>query len=74
MDLYTLLRQFADSWALLVLFLFFIGVLFWAFRPGSRRVHQDIAESIFRHEKKPAETGGERTPDRAETARHEEAR
>lgn len=54
MDSYSLLRQFADSWVLLVLFLVFVGVLIWAFRPGSRRTHQDIAESIFRNDKKPA--------------------
>lgn len=54
MDLYTLTRQFADSWGLLALFLVFIGVVFWAFRPGSRRVHEDIANIPFRHEDRPA--------------------
>lgn len=54
MELYTALRQFADSWALLALFLFFIGVVVWAFRPGSARVHRDIANIPFRHEKMPA--------------------
>ena len=28
MEEYTLLRQFADSWMLLVLFLFFVGIFF----------------------------------------------
>ncbi len=55
MDTYSLLREFADSWALLVLFLFFIGVVIWAFRPGSRAVHKDIANIPFRHEDKPAQ-------------------
>lgn len=54
MDLYTIARQFADSWALLALFLVFIGVVLWAFRPGSRRVHDDIANIPFRHDDKPA--------------------
>jgi cytochrome c oxidase cbb3-type subunit 4 len=54
MDLYTITRQFADSWALLALFLVFLGVVLWAFRPGSRRVHNDIANIPFRHEDKPA--------------------
>ena len=54
MDTYSLLRQFADSWALLALFVFFIGVVIWAFRPGSRRVHQDTADIPFRHEDAPA--------------------
>jgi cytochrome c oxidase cbb3-type subunit IV len=54
MDTYSLMREFADSWALLALFVFFIGVWAWAFRPGSRAVHDDIAQSIFRHDLKPA--------------------
>jgi len=53
MDTYSLLREFADSWMLLFLFLFFIGIVFWAFRPGSRDAHKDSADIPFRHEKKP---------------------
>lgn len=58
MELYSLLRQFADSWALLFLTLVFLGVILWAWRPGSRAVHDDVANSIFRNEKKPAVDGG----------------
>lgn len=54
MDTYTFLRGFADSWFLLLMTLFFIGVVVWAFRPGSRRVHEDAAEMIFRNDDKPA--------------------
>jgi cytochrome c oxidase cbb3-type subunit 4 len=54
METYSFLRQFADSWALLSLFLIFLGVVFWAFRPGSRKVHDEVANSIFRNDKKPA--------------------
>ncbi len=54
MDTYGLLRAFADSWALLLLFLFFVGVFLWAWRPGSRPVHDAIANSIFRHDRQPA--------------------
>ena len=39
-DTYSILREFADSWALLALTAFFTGVVLWAFRPGSR---SDIA-------------------------------
>lgn len=53
MDTYSALRQFADSWALLGLFLFFLGAVIWAFRPGSRRLHRDASESIFRNESRP---------------------
>ncbi len=54
MDMYSLMREFADSWALLALFVVFLGVVLWAYRPGSRAVHDDIAQSIFRHDLKPA--------------------
>lgn len=54
MELYTLMRQFADSWALLVLFGVFVFVIIWVYRPGSRKVQNDIANSIFRNEDKPA--------------------
>lgn len=54
MDFYSLLREFADSWVLLMMALFFLGTIFWAFRPGSRKLHQDIAQSIFDHDEKPA--------------------
>ena len=54
METYSLLREFADSWALLSLFAVFLGVIVWVWRPGSRRVHDDAANSIFRNDKKPA--------------------
>jgi len=54
MELYTLLREFADSWMLLFLTAVFLVVVYWAFRPGSRAMHQDTAASIFRNEDKPA--------------------
>ena len=58
METYTMLRQFADSWAVLALLLFFLGVVVWAFRPGSRKVHEDIANIPFRYEDKPAGDDG----------------
>lgn len=54
MEEYTFLRQFADSWMLLLLFAFFIGVVVWAFRPGSTKIYKDTANIPFRHEDKPA--------------------
>jgi len=53
MDSYSLMREFADSWAMLMIFGVFVFVVIWAFRPGSRAMHDDIANSIFRHDKKP---------------------
>lgn len=54
METYSLLRQFADSWALLALTLVFLGVILWAWRPGSSALHDDAAKSIFRNDTKPA--------------------
>ncbi|MBL4928883.1 cbb3-type cytochrome c oxidase subunit 3 [Fuscibacter oryzae] len=62
MELYSLLREFADSWALLLLTLIFVGVFLWVFRPGSRAIHDDIANSIFRNEKQPAAEGADQAP------------
>lgn len=54
METYSLLRQFADSWMLLALTLFFLGTVVWAFRPGSAKAHRDSAEIPFRNEDAPA--------------------
>lgn len=53
---YNILREIADSWVLLALFVFFIGVIFFAFRPGSRKLHNDAANVPFRHEDSPADS------------------
>ena len=54
MDTYSVLREFADSWMLLFLFTFFVGVVLFAFRPGSNAAHKDIANIPFRYDQKPA--------------------
>ena len=53
METYSFLRELADSWALLALTLFYLGVFVWAFRPGSRAVHEEIADIPFRNEDAP---------------------
>jgi len=53
MDTYSLLREFADSWFLLAMFLFFLGVIAFAFRPGSRRIHEETSQIPFRNEDSP---------------------
>jgi cytochrome c oxidase cbb3-type subunit IV len=55
MDKYSLLREFADSWALLALVVFFVGVVLFAFRPGSRKMHDDIAMIPLRNDGRPLE-------------------
>ena len=54
METYSLLRQFADSWMLLAMTLFFLGVIVWAFRPGSTAEYRDTADIPFRDETNPA--------------------
>ncbi|WP_166416815.1 cbb3-type cytochrome c oxidase subunit 3 [Cochlodiniinecator piscidefendens] len=54
MDTYSFMREFADSWGLLFLFCFFLGVIVWAFRPGSTKTYTDTADIPFRHENEPA--------------------
>jgi cytochrome c oxidase cbb3-type subunit IV len=54
MDIYTFLRELADSWVLVALFSFFGAAVLWAFRPGSRDVHRDTSNIPFRHEDRPA--------------------
>ena len=53
MDTYSFLRQLADSWVLLAMTVFYIGAIVWAFRPGSKSVHEDIANIPLRNEQKP---------------------
>jgi len=53
METYTILRAFADSWMLLALFAFFIGVVIWVMRPGARDAYRDVADIPFRNEDAP---------------------
>ena len=57
METYSLLREFADSWMLLFLFAFFVGVVIWVFRPGSTKTYEDPSGIPFRHEDNPARKG-----------------
>lgn len=41
---YSAFRQFADSWGLLYLFLLFIGVIVFTFRPGSKKLANRVSQ------------------------------
>lgn len=56
-DTYTLMRVFAATGGLLFMFLAFVGVVLFVFRPGSRKIHRDSANIPFRHDDKPARSG-----------------
>ncbi len=50
METYTAMRQFADSWALLAMTLFFIGVVLFVFRPGARKSAEQAAQIPLKEE------------------------
>lgn len=50
METYSFLRELADSWVLLLMTAFFIGAILWAFRPGSRAIHEETANIPFRND------------------------
>lgn len=51
---YDLLREFADSWGLLMMIVLFVGVILFTYRPGSARLHKEMAYLPLRHESAPS--------------------
>jgi len=47
---YSTFRQFADSWGLLYLFVLFIAVILFTFRPGSKKTAEEVAQIPFRED------------------------
>lgn len=47
---YTILRELADSWGLVLMFLFFMGAMAWALRPNAQQVHDDAASIPFKED------------------------
>ncbi len=47
MDTYSIFREFADSWGLLGMFLFFISAVLMLFRPSAKALHKDAANIPF---------------------------
>ncbi len=44
MEIYTMMRQFADSWGLVAMALFFICAVLFVFRPGAKALADDAAQ------------------------------
>ena len=59
MSAYGILREFADSWGLLALVLIFLGVVLFTFRPGSGKIHADMAKLPLRNEDAPGAEGAD---------------
>ena len=70
MDTYSFLRELADSWVLLAMVIFYVGAIVWAFRPGSKCVHADIADIPFRNETLPDDTDEPRAARGSKTAQN----
>jgi cytochrome c oxidase cbb3-type subunit IV len=51
METYTAMRQFADSWGLLAMMMFFVGAVGFAFlRPQSRDAARNAADIPFKED------------------------
>ncbi len=48
---YESLRQMADSWGLLYLFVVFVIVVIYTFRPGTKKHYEDVANIPMREDK-----------------------
>ena len=68
-DTYTVLQVIARSWGAMFMLLFFLGVIVFTLRPGSRKIHRDTANIPFRHDDRPA-----RDTQQAQTSQTKEAR
>ncbi len=44
MEIYTAMRHFADSWGLLAMALFFLGVFVFTLRPGAKALADEAAQ------------------------------
>lgn len=53
MEVYTAMRQFADSWGLLGMFLFFAIAVIWTLRPGSKTGAEEAAQIPLADDREP---------------------
>ncbi|MBP1882248.1 cytochrome c oxidase cbb3-type subunit 4 [Ensifer mexicanus] len=50
METYTFMRHFADSWGLVAMMVFFLGVVAFVFRPGAKNAADRAASIPFDHD------------------------
>lgn len=50
MDTYSFLREVADSWVLLAMFVFFLGAGIWAFLPSLSAARDEASMIPFRND------------------------
>jgi cytochrome c oxidase cbb3-type subunit IV len=58
---YNHVREFADSYGLGVMVVFFLLFVLWALRPGSKRHYHDAAVMIFTDDDAETRANGDRT-------------
>lgn len=63
METYSFLRAVADSWVLLALTLFFVGMILFVFRPGSRALQKRQPKASFDMKVVPPRRNRRRTVD-----------
>jgi cytochrome c oxidase cbb3-type subunit IV len=57
METFSQMSQFAQSWGIAGMAVFFVLAVAWAFRPGSAKVYDAAATAIFRNDQNPATDG-----------------
>ncbi|MEQ6202748.1 cbb3-type cytochrome c oxidase subunit 3 [Sulfitobacter sp. HNIBRBA2951] len=62
METYSLLRQFADSWVLLAMFVFFICAGIWAFLPSQSNARTQASMIPLRDDKPVADPANAKGP------------
>jgi cytochrome c oxidase cbb3-type subunit 4 len=50
MTVLSFVQEILENWTLVSLFSIFVFVILWSFRPGSRVLHDDAAQAVFRHD------------------------
>lgn len=50
METYTAMREFADSWGLIYLFVIFCGVILFTLRPGGKAAADRAAQIPFKED------------------------
>ncbi|MBD3664142.1 cbb3-type cytochrome c oxidase subunit 3 [Sulfitobacter aestuariivivens] len=61
METYSMLREIADSWVLLAMFIAFLGVAVWSFWPSQSSARKDASMIPFRNETAPARAKDNKT-------------
>ena len=62
METYDTLRYFVSIGSLVVMVVLFIGVVLFLFRPGSKKIHEETSNMIFRNDDRPAAARDDDTP------------